>query len=68
MSTTKDKAIAAHEIESLARQGVTRALAARGEIAELAAEQLDAVSGAAIATGPGPIRSGAVPTRPILKF
>jgi len=69
MSTLKDKPIAAHQIEALAREGVARALAARGEIAELAVEQLDAVSGgAAIAKGSEPIRSGAVRTRLILQF
>jgi hypothetical protein len=50
MSTTpktKAASIGADAIESIARAGVERALAARGTVTELSSEQVDAVSGGA---------------------
>lgn len=45
-----DRAISVDEIEAIARQGVSRAVAARGEMVELTAEQEQAVSGASLAS------------------
>ena len=58
--TIEDLAISADEIEAFARQGVMRAIAARGEIIELTAEQVQTVGGAAKKEGEGGVLSGAV--------
>ncbi|MGE3917325.1 MAG: hypothetical protein AB7F78_16665 [Hyphomicrobiaceae bacterium] len=51
-----DRAISVDEIEAIARQGVSRAMAARGGITELTAEQEEAVSGAALASSVSSLR------------